>query len=823
MQTGNVKQSVTNTEELIQAFINNNIAQINGFLKDANLDTLKKLNKEEILHLLDYMGISNRFFKLIYDTFNTQANEVQEKKISKESLVDEPQTIGDIAPVEEGSGTQIFTNEAHAQENEHVIGDIAVEKEDNQETNEALVEKPEVPVQTHKEDHKMTTVEEDYIKKWNNLVSTNSLETLLEQSKSEVKSLFKELLDTDYPDLNKIIIQKVKSEPKVFNIQYEVFNQMSSNLSIPSSLRYSLIPILASKTTDFKAFLQNLHEQIKDTKATLSDDFVNNLISAFEICNKYDKQVTQNHEYYGYIVQDIFANLINNNKELAISDNLTSFLEHYYTFLDPKAVVLFICKKKCLQLQNIQSVKNGLQNLGGTCYLNSTIQQLFNIKEFRDLILSAQAQNDKYITALQDLFCEMQYSSIQHQISMKRFVHDFTFQGDSIDPSQQNDADEFYVDVINNVYDILKAENNLFFMRIDGDYEDKATKNVILSINDDKLSFLIKTDVNKTIAQQIDDYIAPEPIQQMSKGVMYDCLLKRKIINLPEVFVFKLERFDSSSKKNYNKSYQIQPDFVYNGVQFTLCGTVIYYGTTQHGHYYSYCKQGENWYLFNDTQVAQTSLKQVLKESNDSANMLFYRRVNNSPSSMTSLLAHDKKFMRIINKFTKSSIDTDILVCRYATHIEHSRNKEATETKAKLKKPIPFLMTDDFFKAYLLHPNPNVRNEMLKLFQENFNATKDDWYFDFISYVIVSNKCYLYERKQFWDCCFRVFKPVRTISIEAFQNLASFFVNGCFSGIISQGANVQYLIATIRKCVDKPTLKQHLDKYRSCYDLFPNY
>ncbi|KAI5496616.1 ubiquitinyl hydrolase protein [Trichomonas vaginalis G3] len=107
MQTGNVKQSVTNTEELIQAFINNNIAQINGFLKDANLDTLKKLNKEEILHLLDYMGISNRFFKLIYDTFNTQANEVQEKKISKESLVDEPQTIGDIAPVEEGSGTQI--------------------------------------------------------------------------------------------------------------------------------------------------------------------------------------------------------------------------------------------------------------------------------------------------------------------------------------------------------------------------------------------------------------------------------------------------------------------------------------------------------------------------------------------------------------------------------------------------------------------------------------------------------------------------------------------------------------------------------------------
>ncbi|EAX95100.1 hypothetical protein TVAG_204420 [Trichomonas vaginalis G3] len=399
---------------------------------------------------------------------------------------------------------------------------------------------------------------------------------------------------------------------------------------------------------------------------------------------------------------------------------------------------------------------------------------------------------------------------------MKHLVQDFTFLGDPIDPAQHNDADEFYFDVVNNVYDILKAENNPFYMRIDGDYEDQATKNVILTINDDKLSFLIKTDVKKTIAQQIDAYIAPEPIQQMSKGVMYDCLLKRKIINLPEVFVFKLERSDS-------KSYQIQPELVYNGVKFTLCGTIIYHGTIQHGHHYSYCKQGENWYLFNDAQVGKTTWDHVLDESNDSAKMLFYKRVNNGPSSMTSLLADDKKFMHIINKFAKSSIDTDILVCRYATHIEVGRIKEAKETKAKFKKPIPFLLTDDFFKAYLLHRNQSVRIEMFKLFQENFNATKDDWYFDFISDVIVSNKCYLYERKQFWDCCFRVFEPVKTISFVAFQNLASFFVNGCLSGIISKGANVQHLIATIRKCVDKQTLKQHLYKYRSCYGLFPNY
>ena len=165
------------------------------------------------------------------------------------SSVDEPHIIGDIAPVEEENE---YTNT--------VLGDIEPVEEDTQKTKEYLVKKHQVPIRTTKEVHKMTTVEEDYIKKWNKLVSTNSLETLLAKSKSEVKNLFKELLDTDYPELNKIIIQKVKSEPKVFNIQYEVFNQMSSNLSIPRSLRYSLIPILASKTTDFKVFLQNLHK-----------------------------------------------------------------------------------------------------------------------------------------------------------------------------------------------------------------------------------------------------------------------------------------------------------------------------------------------------------------------------------------------------------------------------------------------------------------------------------------------------------------------------------------------------------------------------------
>ncbi|EAX95099.1 hypothetical protein TVAG_204410 [Trichomonas vaginalis G3] len=214
---------------------------------DETLMIIKSLQKCLKLAILE--DIINKLNPLITCTGETGMN-------TKENHT-EP---GDVQPFEEDVQETNAYYRVSSVDEPHIIGDIEPVEEDTQKTKEYLVKKHQVPIRTTKEVHKMTTVEEDYIKKWNKLVSTNSLETLLAKSKSEVKNLFKELLDTDYPELNKIIIQKVKSEPKVFNIQYEVFNQMSSNLSIPRSLRYSLIPILASKTTDFKVFLQNLHK-----------------------------------------------------------------------------------------------------------------------------------------------------------------------------------------------------------------------------------------------------------------------------------------------------------------------------------------------------------------------------------------------------------------------------------------------------------------------------------------------------------------------------------------------------------------------------------
>ncbi|KZZ97047.1 Ubiquitin carboxyl-terminal hydrolase family protein [Ascosphaera apis ARSEF 7405] len=55
---------------------------------------------------------------------------------------------------------------------------------------------------------------------------------------------------------------------------------------------------------------------------------------------------------------------------------------------------------------------------------------------------------------------------------------------------------------------------------------------------------------------------------------------------------------------------------------YDLSSAIVHTGTTvDSGHYYAYCRQGEQWFLFNDDKVLQVSIADVL---NANAYLLFY-------------------------------------------------------------------------------------------------------------------------------------------------------------------------------------------------------
>ena len=58
---------------------------------------------------------------------------------------------------------------------------------------------------------------------------------------------------------------------------------------------------------------------------------------------------------------------------------------------------------------------------------------------------------------------------------------------------------------------------------------------------------------------------------------------------------------------------------------FSLVGVCNHIGTLNSGHYYSYCKQNDEWYNFDDTSVSKINKNDIITNN---AYCLFYKKNN---------------------------------------------------------------------------------------------------------------------------------------------------------------------------------------------------
>jgi len=116
--------------------------------------------------------------------------------------------------------------------------------------------------------------------------------------------------------------------------------------------------------------------------------------------------------------------------------------------------------------------------------------------------------------------------------------------------------------------------------------------------------------------------------------------ITRNVLTLPNVLIISLKRFAYDQlthrmrKVNNLVGYPMTLDISkYNPITpsdskpatYRLISTVNHSGTLDFGHYYSYIKSGDHWYLANDTRMSLVDESHVL--NNPSAYILFYERV----------------------------------------------------------------------------------------------------------------------------------------------------------------------------------------------------
>jgi ubiquitin C-terminal hydrolase len=275
----------------------------------------------------------------------------------------------------------------------------------------------------------------------------------------------------------------------------------------------------------------------------------------------------------------------------------------------------------------------GLNNIGNTCFINATLQCLFNIPQFNAFL-------DKYIcsTLLVKEFNDLRVMMHQgHQIiTPGRFVNVIRHiskekKMDIFTTNAQNDLSEFLTFIVNEMHTEMVQKIQIDIPPNLNDIDKKCFEMMKTTYSND-YSFIIEYfyGICITIIDTPDKILAikPDPffildlsIPNLPLVTLEDCLKlyvqpdsidwkdettnetisaskKNRFWRMPKLLFVVFKRFDNFGNKN-NTMVHVPLEFTMNNLKYLLLSVCNHSGNTNHGHYTCNVRK-DQWYEIND-------------------------------------------------------------------------------------------------------------------------------------------------------------------------------------------------------------------------------
>ena len=491
------------------------------------------------------------------------------------------------------------------------------------------------------------------------------------------------------------------------NMQEENANRLINNLKLLKKLCPKNRPNLNDEIINAKLYNgKTLYEIIIELFFTFdknkSADNLENFLKIKEIIDSPEDKFIS----YDVLVNDI--NNDNNLKDLSKENELFKELYEYYIWcinsnksnVDDKLKNIFVKQKELKQLEiennntynslvnndnkemNIKRKRfgkyTGLKNLAATCYLNSVMQLLFMIPEFRFLILSLTDGKDKergeYLDddnmfhQLQKLFTNLLLSADGYCIPKEFFLSLKDPNGKFYsNMNEQRDSQEFYLYICEKLESILESITpqqyliqNFFCGKMCYISECQKCKN-ITNRHEEYKCLSLEVDQYKSLEESLNKYISSEKIKDFTcENCDMKVTINRKclISQLPNYLVIHLKRLVKNEANN--KSIKINSRFEFpinlnmkkyffsdnkneilnNDIhyEYKLKGINAHLGNADSGHFISVIKEEkEKWYEFDDTNIREFDINNLDNElfggegKFKTAYLLFYEKVEKQP------------------------------------------------------------------------------------------------------------------------------------------------------------------------------------------------
>jgi len=304
---------------------------------------------------------------------------------------------------------------------------------------------------------------------------------------------------------------------------------------------------------------------------------------------------------------------------------------------------------------------SGLVNLGNTCYINSVLQIMYHINELNDYIDKYNHYNKQTL----DYVMTTEWKSLkdimkkQVHISPNRFIRinrELFKKKNKIDflENEQGDANEyflFFIECIHNSYNLLdkksydnkflqeyaKKDNSIishiFLSLFEVQYIDEMKKKVSSSYEINwNLDVCIPQNNNLTLYECLDftfkeEYLCDDNAWLDDKTNEKKNVYKYvKMVYCPTILVISLKRWIDCKKKHKSK-IELDPildmsRYSNEKANYELFGVINHEGNLYGGHYFSFIKGDNQWFMFNDNQI-----KKIDTFIHPSNYCLFYRKI----------------------------------------------------------------------------------------------------------------------------------------------------------------------------------------------------